>query len=63
MFERGRALTSTIGVGSYHLDRIRMKLPWTSVQGFERPGRSLKSASGLFALSDQAEGFFDLSRA
>ena len=41
MFERGPALTSTIGVGSYHLDRIRMKLPRTSVQGFERPGRSL----------------------
>ena len=30
-----------MGVGSYHLDRIRMKLPRTSVEGFERPGRSL----------------------
>jgi hypothetical protein len=30
-----------LGVGSYHLDRIRMKLPRTSVEGFERPGRRL----------------------
>jgi ABC-type branched-subunit amino acid transport system ATPase component len=52
MFERGRALTSTIGVGSYHLDRIRMKLPRTSVQGFERPGRSLYGLRRAFRITD-----------
>jgi hypothetical protein len=52
MFERGPALTSTIGVGSYHLDRIRMKLPRTSVQGFERPGRSLYGLRRAFRITD-----------
>ena len=52
MFERGRALTSTIGVGSYHLDRIRMKLPRTSVQGFERPGRSVYGLRRAFRITD-----------
>ena len=52
MFERGPALTSTIGVGSYHLDRIRMKLPRTSVQGFERPGRSVYGLRRAFRITD-----------
>jgi len=52
MFERGRALTNPIGVGSYHLDRIRMKLPRTSIQGFERPACSLYSLRRAFRITD-----------
>ena len=50
MFERDR--TRPIGVGSYHLDRIRMKLPRTSVEGFELPGRSLYGLRRALRITD-----------
>jgi hypothetical protein len=48
MFERGRALTSTIG-GRQQSPRSN---PRTSVQGFERPGRSLYGLRRAFRITD-----------
>src|SRR5262249_34365280 len=41
-----------LGIGSYHLDRIRMKLPRTSVEGFELLGRSLCGLRRTFRITD-----------